>query len=82
MGKKRSRLADVIGRREGGVMSYDKDFGFTCSNCDENIGGEMDMMDFDESLEYKEEEGWINRKIEGIWHNFCCNECYEKFVQD
>ncbi|OPZ76640.1 MAG: hypothetical protein BWY78_01310 [Alphaproteobacteria bacterium ADurb.Bin438] len=62
------------------MSGFDKEFGFSCDFCEENIGG--GMFDFNESMEMKKQDGWINRKHDGEWFNFCCEECYQEFLKE
>ena len=58
-------------------MAFDFDLGFECENCGETIGG--GLYDFDESRELMQNEGWLSRKINGEWLNFCCEECLKEY---
>ena len=61
------------------MSSFDKDFGFECDYCSHTVGG--GIYDFEESLELRKNEGWINKKIDGEWFNFCSEDCYNQFVR-
>ena len=61
------------------MSDYDKDFGFECDVCGQTVGG--DPYDFEESLELRKREGWINRKIDGEWLSFCSEECWESYQE-
>ena len=58
-------------------MGFDFEYGFECENCGENIGG--GLYDFYESKELMEEEGWITKRLNGEWLNFCCPECLDEY---
>lgn len=58
-------------------MAFDFDFGFECENCGECIGG--GLYDFWESKDLMEDEGWITRKVDGEYLNFCCEECLKEY---
>lgn len=36
--------------------------------------------DFKSCQEELRESGWISRKINGEWYDFCCEECYHKYI--
>lgn len=55
-----------------------------CDNC--NNYYEYDMVeinypDFKDCQEELRREGWISRKIDGFWYDFCCEECYRDFMK-
>ena len=62
------------------MSDFDKDWGFECDQCGQTVGG--GIYDFDESLELRKQEGWINRKIDGEWYSFCCEDCYKEWIAD
>lgn len=62
------------------MSEFDKDWGFTCDNCASQVGG--GIYDFEESLELRQAEGWINRCLNGVWHSFCCPECYTEYMRN
>lgn len=59
-------------------MSWDRDFGFDCEYCGDTIGGGLE--DFEESQSLMKSSGWINRKVDGEWCNFCCQDCYDAYI--
>lgn len=61
------------------MSEFDRDFGFECDNCSHTIGG--GIYDFDESLEMRKAEGWISRKFDGEWYNFCSEECLNDWMR-
>lgn len=36
-----------------------------------------DYPDFSEAQREIEGMGWLSRKIDGEWYDFCCQECYQ-----
>ena len=38
--------------------------------------------DFQECQKEIEDYGWESHKIDGEWYDFCCHDCYIKFLQD
>lgn len=58
-------------------MGFDFDFGFECENCGETIGG--GLYDFHDSRTLMKFEGWISRKINDDWLNFCCENCLKEY---
>jgi len=51
-----------------------------CDHCvtEYNYGFE-DGPDFKSCQEELKEEGWVSRKINGEWKDFCCKECADNF---
>lgn len=51
-----------------------------CDQCHKTI-----TKSFKDSHPYKagqkamSEKGWIARKIDEVWYDFCCDECFNKF---
>ena len=68
------------------MKKYDRDFENIQVECDEC--GEQYIYDCRGCPDFKgcqneiKSEGWISRKIDGEWHDFCCQECYEKFKKN
>lgn len=62
------------------MSKFDKEWGFECDQCGQTVGG--NPYDFDESLELRKQEGWLNRKHDGEWYSFCCQECYDEWLAD
>lgn len=66
------------------MKTYDRDFDSIEVECDE-CGLEYiydcfgDGPDFKGCQEEIKSAGWISRTIDGEWHDFCCQECYDKF---
>lgn len=61
------------------MSDFDRDLGFECDYCGQTVGG--GIYDFEESLECKKREGWINRKIDGEWLSFCCEDCWNEYQE-
>lgn len=45
-----------------------------CDQC-----GNTEEAEIDDCLDSFKSDGWINRKVDDEWHNFCCEEHYQKF---
>lgn len=58
-------------------MAFDNDFGFECEQCGATIGG--GLYDFWESKDLMENDGWITRKVDGEYLNFCCETCLKEY---
>ena len=68
---------------EWGVIHSEGDIVCHCDNCrtEEWFPFEDGYFDFKEiSVELREDFGWIARKINGEWYDFCRNNCYGEFV--
>lgn len=73
-------------------MSKDIEWGFIhgegdiiceCDQCGANEVYEFENgPDFSGCQEYLKENGWVSRKIDGEWHDFCCQECLQKFLKE
>lgn len=37
--------------------------------------------DFRACQEELKDEGWISRKIDNEWYDFCCEECYYQWIK-
>lgn len=48
-----------------------------CDNCPNSILIPY-AKTFKQTTEEAKGSGWINRQIDGEWHNFCCEECYKE----
>jgi len=48
-----------------------------CDQC--GAEGSVDGFDWKEAMNSAKALGWINRNINGSWHNFCKQECCEDF---
>lgn len=54
----------------------------SCNNC-----GREYEYDFDDGYpDYKDcqkelnERGWLSKKIGDTWYDFCCERCYQEFI--
>ena len=54
-----------------------------CDNCNKNYSYEFfdGNIDFRDCQEMLKEDGWISRKIDGEWYDFCCEECYYSYIK-
>lgn len=53
----------------------------TCDNCGEVYEVSFDVKpDFKACVEELKDEGWVVTKIEDEWHDFCCSECRQEFL--
>lgn len=53
-----------------------------CDKCGNTYNYEFDCgPDFRACQEEIKSQGWLSRKINNEWHDFCCEECYKKFVE-
>lgn len=60
-------------------MSFEKGVGFMCDHCETTEGyGE----EFYEDKDTIDRFGWLTRNLNGDWYNFCCEECYQQFLED
>ena len=51
-----------------------------CEQCGNEVTHDFeDGPDFTECQETIKSFGWISRKINGEWYDFCCYACYKKF---
>lgn len=63
-------------------MSKYKDGSFIiieCDECGERFDVDLDDYDYSEVNEVFKEEGFISRKINDEWLNFCCIDCLRAF---
>lgn len=53
-----------------------------CDMCGSNYQYEFydGYPDFKECQEELKKLGWVSRKINGEWCDFCCNDCLNKFM--
>ena len=54
-----------------------------CDECGDNYSyefcdGDVDFRDCQETIK---EYGWISRKIDNEWFDFCCDECFYKYIK-
>ena len=50
----------------------------SCDCC--GLDTTINSSDFSEINQELKEEGWIFKKIDGEWYDFCCLECYQAFI--
>lgn len=55
-----------------------------CDQCDHNYSFEFEDGDIDYKAcqEELKSYGWISRKIDGQWYDFCCEDCYYKYIKE
>lgn len=55
----------------------------TCDNChkEEEFDFEDNNPDYRSVQKQLFEKGWESLKISGIWYDFCCEECRNRFVK-
>lgn len=55
-----------------------------CDNlkCNTNFDYEFDngYPDWKDCQDKLKTYGWISRKIDGEWYDFCCPECYQEYL--
>ena len=61
----------------------DKDYTFEqcdviCDECDDEL--RVDSLDYDVINDEMDSYGWIRRRVNGQWYDFCSRECYIKFL--
>lgn len=61
------------------MSKFDKEDGFECDYCGETVGG--NPLDFHDSVTEKKAQGWLSRKVNGEWYDFCCADCYKQFLE-
>lgn len=56
----------------------------SCDNCGHEYNYDFDngYPDFTDCQREIKSMGWLSRKIDDEWHDFCCQECYKKFTQN
>ena len=56
-----------------------------CDCCGKDISFPFDSEDIDSKAhrkELRERLGWITTKVDGEWHDFCCEACRNKYIRD
>ena len=64
------------------MKEIDRDFedcSVTCDMCGKTKT--VDSMDYSDINEELRSEGWIIKKIDGEWLEFCCYDCYRKYKE-
>lgn len=67
-----------------GIIHGEGDIVCTCDNCksEEWFQFEDGCFDFAEvSKTLKEDYGWLSRKIDWVWRDFCCDNCHKEFLE-
>jgi ribosomal protein L31 len=49
-----------------------------CDECDYETT--IDSTNYSDINEELRDNGWITRKINGEWHEFCSEECFKKYL--
>lgn len=52
-----------------------------CSNS-HDFEFEDGYPDFKECQEELKDMGWLSRKINDIWYDFCCEECFYQWIKE
>lgn len=55
----------------------------TCDECNDYIDYDFsyeERLDYDDLNDFAKREGYLSRKIDGEWCDFCCQECYQKYL--
>lgn len=67
-----------------GMIHGEGDIVCECDQC-----GEKERIPFEDGIiDYKEAQaelssyGWVARKVDGEWHDFCTRECYYNFIKE
>lgn len=42
----------------------------------------IDSTDYSEINQQLKHDGWLSRKIDNEWYEFCSTRCYEKFIKE
>lgn len=66
-----------------GLIHGEGDIVCECDACCETYAYPFEDGDIDYKACQAElkEQGWISRKIDGEWYDFCCEECYKSFLR-
>lgn len=65
-----------------GVIHGEGEIVCDCDNCDYE-----ERIEFEGYPDYKEAQqelrsiGWVSKKIDGEWKDFCCQECADEYYQ-
>ena len=65
-----------------GVIHGEGEIVCECDNCDYE-----ERIEFGGCPDYKETQqelrsmGWVSKKIDGKWNDFCCQECADEYYQ-
>ena len=69
------------------VQTYtpEKTVSYSCDCCGKDVSFPFDSEDIDSKAhrkELRERLGWITTKVDGEWHDFCCEACRNKYIRD
>ena len=73
-----SRELEFTGYWEGDAV-------YSCDCCHQSQSFPFDSEDIDSEQHRKglrERLGWITTKVDGEWHDFCCERCRNQFIRD
>ena len=69
---------------EWGIIHGEGEIVCECDNC-----GEQELFPFEDGLfdfkevqeELRDSYGWISRKINGEWKDFCSKNCFKEYIK-
>ena len=65
------------------MKDIDRDFENCACYCDYcDYSETIESMDYSDINKELIEYGWVIRKIGNEWKEFCCRECYEKYMRE
>lgn len=69
---------------EYGMIYGEGEIVCTCDQCENEYSYEFydNYIDFADCQAEIKDEGWISRKINGEWYDFCCKECLNAFLSE
>lgn len=74
-----SRELEFDGYWEGEAVYY-------CDQCHKRekfrFDGEDDIDSKAHRKDLREKKGWITTKVEGKWHDFCCESCRNRYIRN
>ena len=73
-----SRELEFDGYWEGNAVYY-------CDTCHRHYQFRFDSEDIDSKGHRKilrEKYGWITTKVNGAWHDFCCERCRNQYIRN
>lgn len=55
-----------------------------CDNCGETYDYDFEdsYPDFRDCQDELSCSGWVSRKVDGEWCDFCCKECYNEYIKN
>lgn len=63
------------------ITNHEGNLVMQCDYCQKFLEVE-ETNDFNRVIEASKESGWLNRKIDDKWGNYCCQECYTQKAQE